>query len=69
MNKFILMVFCMVALTACQSTHKLPMPKGKWTAVNTPDFIPPNTVKYRDDVSTLNQDLNEAEQQQVGETQ
>lgn len=51
------MVFCTVSLSACQSTHKLPMPKGKWTAINTSDFIPPNVVKYRDDVSTLNQDL------------
>lgn len=57
------MVFCTVSLSACQSTHKLPMPKGKWTAINTSDFIPPNVVKYRDDVSTLNQDLDEPIQQ------
>lgn len=73
MNKFILMVFCTVSLTACQSTHKLPMPKGKWVAVNTPDFIPPNTVKYRDSVSTLTQDVDEPtqtdqDQEEMGES-
>lgn len=56
MNKFLILVCCSMFLTACQSTHKLPMPKGKWSAVNNPEFIPPNTTKYRDDVKTLTQD-------------
>lgn len=53
MSKSILIILCsfMVGLTACQ--HKLPKAKGKWVDVNGQEFIPPNTTKYRDDVSTL----------------
>lgn len=68
MNKFLVLVCCLF-LTACQSTYKLPMPKGKWTAVNATDFIPPNTTKYRDDVSTLTQDVENQEHEKMGETQ
>nr|BAD83762.1 VirB7-like protein [Moraxella bovis Epp63] len=34
------MAFCALTLTACQSVHKPPMPKGAWVAVN-------QTVLYR----------------------
>lgn len=68
MNKFLIMAFCALTLTACQSVHKPPMPKGKWVAVNQTGFIPPNITKYRDDISTLTQDVENQEQEQMGET-
>lgn len=62
MNKFILIVSCMLVLTACQSKYKLPMTKGEWMPVNEIGFIPPNATKYRDDVSTLTQNVDNQEQ-------
>lgn len=52
--KFVGLLLCTGALVACQS-NKLPMPKGRWMAVNTVGFIPPNITKYSDEVKTLTQ--------------
>lgn len=52
----------MLVLTACQSKYKLPMTKGEWMPVNEIGFIPPNATKYRDDVSTLTQNVENQEQ-------
>ena len=62
--KFVGLLLCTGALVACQS-NKLPMPKGRWTAVNTAGFIPPNTTKYSDEVKTLAQhtDISDVENQ------
>lgn len=45
------------------------MPTGRWTAVNAPDFIPPNITKYRDDIKTLTHNVadQEQDQKQTGE--
>lgn len=45
MNKILIVISCTILLMACQS-HKPPMPKGKWVAVNPVGFIPPNTTVY-----------------------
>lgn len=65
--KAIIFSFVFITLVGCAS-HKPPMPKGAWVAVNQTGFIPPNTTKYRDDVSTLTQDVENQEQEQMGET-
>lgn len=54
--KPIIFSFVFLALTACAS-HKPPMPKGAWVAVNQVGFIPVTVTKYRDDVQTLSQDI------------
>lgn len=54
--KSIIFSFVFLILTGCVS-HKPPMLKGAWVAVNQTGFIPVTVTKYRDDVQTLSQDV------------
>lgn len=56
MSKALIISLSFFMLLGCQ-THKLPMPKGKWTAVNQDGFIPPNIVKYSDNVEDMPLDV------------
>lgn len=58
--KPIIFSFVFLALTACTS-HKPPMPKGAWVAVNQAGFIPVTVTKYRDSVETLPQEIDVAD--------
>lgn len=54
--RVVIFSFVFLALTGCVS-HKLPMPKGKWVAVNEAGYIPPTVTRYMDNVQTLSQDI------------
>lgn len=55
--RVVIFSFVLLALMVGCASHKPPMPKGKWVAVNHSGYIPPNVTKYRDSVATITQDI------------